>query len=283
MRNRDVAAQLRIIARLLHEQGADVYRINSYLKAADEIARWPRQLDQLVAEQGFSGLLEIPGVGAGIGRCVYEYIAQGRMSRLEQLREGHDPIHLFEQIPGVGIVLANRLVDYLHLHTLEALELAAHNGDLAKIHGFTQKKIKMIQLWLAHVLGPGSLRAQQQQRSSLPSVDLLLQMDHLYREKSRRGELKTIAPKRFNPSKKSWLPLMHSSRAGWHFTLMYSNTLRAHQLKRCQDWVLIYYYDSDHHEGQSTVVTQTHGPTKGKRVVRGREAESSQYYLQKAS
>ena len=42
------------------------------------------------------------------------------------------------------------------------------------------------------------------------------------------------------------------------------------------DWVVIYYYDGDHREGQCTVVTETQGPDKGERVVRGREAESRQ-------
>jgi DNA polymerase/3'-5' exonuclease PolX len=37
---------------------------------------------------------------------------------------------------------------------------------------------------------------------------------------------------------------------------------------------LIYFYDGDHREGQHTVVTETHGPFAGRRVVRGREAES---------
>ena len=42
-------------------------------------------------------------------------------------------------------------------------------------------------------------------------------------------------------------------------------------------WVVIYFYDGDHHEGQCTVVTETHGPLAGKRVVRGREAEQRRH------
>ena len=48
---------------------------------------------------------------------------------------------------------------------------------------------------------------------------------------------------------------------------------RAHELGRTRDWVVIYYYDEDHREGQNTVVTETHGPRRGERVVRGRERE----------
>jgi putative hydrolase len=37
--------------------------------------------------------------------------------------------------------------------------------------------------------------------------------------------------------------------------------------------VVVYYYDGDHNEGQCTVVTETAGPRRGARVVRGRESE----------
>lgn len=59
----------------------------------------------------------------------------------------------------------------------------------------------------------------------------------------------------------------------WHFTALYSNSARAHELGRTHDWVVVYYYDNDHREGQHTVVTETQGPLTGTRVVRGHEAE----------
>ncbi len=54
---------------------------------------------------------------------------------------------------------------------------------------------------------------------------------------------------------------------------MYTNTARAHQLGRTHDWMIIYFYDRDHQEGQCTVVTEQRGPLIGKRVLREREAE----------
>ncbi|MGA1796366.1 MAG: hypothetical protein ACMUIL_10960 [bacterium] len=36
---------------------------------------------------------------------------------------------------------------------------------------------------------------------------------------------------------------------------------------------MVIYHERDGEEGQCTVVTQGRGPLKGKRVVRGREAE----------
>ena len=90
----------------------------------------------------------------------------------------------------------------------------------------------------------------------------------------------TIAPRRFNPNNEAWLPILHAERDGWHFTALFSNTARAHELGRTHDWVVLYFYDSnDHVEGQHTVVTETRGALAARRVVRGREAECQAFYL----
>jgi len=73
---------------------------------------------------------------------------------------------------------------------------------------------------------------------------------------------------------------MHVTRGGWHFTALYSNTARAHQLQRTRDWLVIYFYDDQHHESQNTVVTEIRGPLAGQRVVRGRESECLNHYRQ---
>jgi len=47
----------------------------------------------------------------------------------------------------------------------------------------------------------------------------------------------------------------------------------AHRLARTNDWVIV-YWDDGSGERQCTVVTADRGALKGRRVVRGREAES---------
>jgi hypothetical protein len=78
--------------------------------------------------------------------------------------------------------------------------------------------------------------------------------------------------------RKAWLPVLHTERGDWHFTALYSNTGRAHELRRTRDWVVIYFYDGDHRERQRTVVTETRGPLAGRRVVRGSEADCAGHY-----
>jgi putative hydrolase len=109
-------------------------------------------------------------------------------------------------------------------------------------------------------------------------VAQLLDVDREYREKAARRELRTIAPRRFNPGGEAWLPVLHARRGSWHFTALFSNTALAHQLGRTRDWVVVYFYDGDHVERQHTVVTEPRGELTGRRVVRGREGECLDYY-----
>jgi hypothetical protein len=276
--NQDIADKLLEIATLLKEQGANPYRVSAYRNAASVISRLPRPVSEIVARKDFQGLVALPGIGEGIARSIYEYVALGRMSRLESLTGGHDPVALFEEIPGIGPKLAHRIIEHLHIDSLEALEMAAQNQRLEKIPGFSPKKVAMVQAWLAQVLGRQRPGPQVHEPFTEPSVQLILQVDKQYRQKASAAELPMIAPKRFNPEAKAWLPVMHVSKQGWHFTALFSNTARAHQLKCTQDWLVIYFYDDQHHEGQHTVVTETHGALTGQRVVRGRETECGGYY-----
>ena len=278
MINQDIADNLQEIATLLKEQGANPYRVSAYQNAANVILHLPQPVSEIVAHEDFQGLVALPGIGEGIARSIYEYVALGRMSRLQSLKGGHDPVALFESIPGIGPKLAHRIIEYLHIDSLEALEMAAHNHRLEKIPGFSAKKVAMVQAWIAQVLGRKRPGQKSNEPFTEPSVALILQVDWQYRKKDRDGVLPKIAPKRFNPEGKDWLPVMHVSKQGWHFTALFSNTARAHQLNRTRDWVVIYFYDDQHHEGQHTVVTETHGALSGQRVIRGRESECAEYY-----
>jgi hypothetical protein len=103
-------------------------------------------------------------------------------------------------------------------------------------------------------------------------------MDRIYRELAVQDKLRKIAPRRFNPEHRTWLPVLHRELDGWSLTAMYSNTARAHQLGRTHDWIVI-YYERDGVDGQCTVVPERTGSLAGKRVVRGREAECGRYYV----
>lgn len=152
------------------------------------------------------------------------------------------------------------------------MELAAHDGRLEQVPGLGPRRARMIAAALGQMLQRRPARPQR--AAAEPAVELLLDVDREYREKGARGELRKIAPRRFNPSRQAWLPILHTQRGDWHFTALFSNTARAHELKKTDDWVVLYFHTDHGPEAQRTVVTETSGPLQGRRVVRGREAES---------
>ena len=83
-----------------------------------------------------------------------------------------------------------------------------------------------------------------------PSIDILLDVDREYREKVALDVLPRIAPKRFNPELKAWLPVLHTTRGQWHFTALHSNTSRAMSWVGSKTWLPIYFHDDDHGEAQ---------------------------------
>ncbi len=273
--NQAIAERLREMAELLDAQGANPFRVSAYGKAGNAIAGLRRDVRDLFEKQGSAGLEAIPGVGKGIASAIVELLTTGRWIQLQRLRGTVDPCALFQTIPGVGKDLAERIHDVLAVDTLEALEAAAHEGRLESVTGIGARRAAAISASLTSMLDrvrrrPRLTRPGQRE----PSVQLLLKVDRMYRDRATAGKLPTIAPKRFNPDGKSWLPILHADRESWHFTALFSNTQRAHELGMTHDWVVIYFYDGEHHiEGQRTVVTETRGPMVGKRTVRGRERE----------
>lgn len=277
--NHEVAEQLRKISNLLVAQNANPFRARAYINAAYTLENLPVDIEGIIQDKGIKGLIELPAIGAGIARSIYEYVATGRMTRLENLQGVSDPVGLFQTIPTVGNLLAQRIHDHLQVDTFEALENAIRHGQLQSVDGIGRKRNEAIDAWLLKHLGEHRLRSVKTLHPGHnPIIALLLKIDTEYRQKAEADKLPRITPKRFNPENKNWLPVLHASYDGWHFTALYSNTSRAHQLNRIHDWVVIFFYDGDHREGQHTVVTETHGTLMGKRVVRGREAECIEYY-----
>jgi hypothetical protein len=187
---------------------------------------------------------------------------------------------LFVTLPGVGLATASRIHDQLGIESLAELEAAAYDGRLSQVPGMGSKRIRGIRETLAGrfrrhpavgVTAPGRPLAEQ------PPVSELLDIDREYRAKASAGRLHRIAPQRFNPTGEAWLPVLHTERGSHHYTGLYSNTARAHELGMTHDWVVIYRDDHGGH-GQWTVLTSRYGPLRGRRIVRGREAECQAFY-----
>ncbi|MDE3127790.1 MAG: DNA-binding protein [Gemmatimonadota bacterium] len=272
--NAGIAQRFEEVADLLEAQNASEYRVQAWRNGAAELRHAGRPAAEILADEGLNGLEALPAIGSALARAIRELVETGTLGMLRRMRGESAPLAVLASMPGVGARLAERLHEELGVDTLEGLEAAAHDGRLARVPGFGAKRVAGIQDALATRLRrrrpPGSPAPD-------PSVGELLDVDREYREKAQRDALPTIAPRRFNPSGEKWLPVLHTTRGDRHYTALYSNTARAHELGRTHDW-LVLYYDGRDGERQCTIVTAGRGPLKGRRVVRGRERECIAYY-----
>jgi hypothetical protein len=289
--NADIADALERVAELLEAQDANRYRVRAYRAAAETIRRHPVALAEILEEGGVEAVDALPTIGSTMAAHVAELVHRGGLSLLDRLEGEVSPERLLATVPGIGPELAARIHETLAVETLEDLEVAAHDGRLAEVRGFGPRRAQAVRDALAGILGR-SARHRARRRAwqasdeasragsvpvPRPEIATLLDLDAEYRERAEAGSLRRIAPRRFNPAHEAWLPVLHVERKGWDMTALFSNTARAHELGRTHDWVVI-YYGRDGDEGQCTVVTETHGPQEGRRVVRGREPECAAFY-----
>ena len=300
--NDAIAAALDRLADRLSERGANEHRVRAYHRAAETVRSCREPLAKLLAEGGPQALEALPGIGENIAGRIAGFVETGRLRLLRRLQDETAPVRLFTRVPGLGRELAERIHAALpEIETLEALEVAAHDGRLREVKGFGRERVRQVRVQLGEMLKGHASRRQRQTRQrrsnprdardtrpgraerspEAPPVEVLLAADRQYRRKAERGDLRTIAPRRFNPQGEAWLPLMKTRRGDWAVTALFSNTARAHELDKTDDWVVLYTRPAGtprSRETQHTVVTETRGDLKGRRVVRGREGECRTFY-----
>lgn len=278
--NDRLAERLDELAELLEAQHANPFRVRAYRTGAVTIRGLKQPVTEILASEGTAGLLQLAGIGKSLARAIEQLIYTGRLPLLEHVRGDTIPERILATVPGIGPRTAALIHDELGISTLAELEAAACDGRLARISGMGPKRIQGVRDSLAGRFRrrpriPEAVAGERGEHE--PPVSELLGIDEEYRRKAAADRLLRIAPRRFNPTGEAWLPILHTHRADRHFTALFSNTARAHELGTIRDWVVIYRDDHDG-DGQWTVVTALFGELKGRRVVRGRENECLEYY-----
>ena len=200
--NAEIAGVLDRIANLLEKQDANPYRVRAYRNGARSVRESKRALADLVERGDGRALEALPDIGSGLASLIVGFVHSSRSSLLERLQGEASPTKLFAKVPGVGETLAWRIADRLRISTLEELEQAAHDGRLRK--GFGQERVRAVRVALAGMLSSAAQRRQHHgdaddEARERPPIEMLLDVDAEYRRQAAAGELKKIAPKRFNP------------------------------------------------------------------------------------
>lgn len=253
--NTEIAGVLERIGDLLEAKGENPFRINSYRKAASLVKDSDRSFARLVQEQGVVGLTRVRGIGEKLAGVIEEYVSTKKVGLLEELEKEAPTPERKERKPSPASARSGQRV------SSAPVSAKRDKGESGRATGRQQDEA-----------------AASRDSKGAPAVSVILDVDTEYRTRADEGSLKLIAPKQHNPEGAAWLPILSTSRSDWKFTVMFSNTALAHQLGKTDDWVVIYYKKKGEEERQCTVVTEQRGELKGKRVIRGREAESLKYY-----
>src|SRR5689334_3901707 len=232
--NEEIARVLLAAAGVLEQEGSNPCRGRAFRRASRTVLDADCSVADLALEAGQAGLRRLPGIGEGLAAVIEDYVRSGggplRYRGLDEL----GPISLLMSLPGIGPVLSRRIVEGLHIENLDELEMAIDEGRLEQLEGFGSRRTASLRQ-MTH-----SMTGRRLQRRSMdsgatsqidrPSVDQLLKIDAEYRRRAEAGDLRRIAPRRFNPGRVAWLPVLSDEEDGWTFRALYSNSALAHAM-----------------------------------------------------
>ena len=155
MKNVQIADLLARMADLMEILGQDVFRINSYRKAALVLQELPEPIENISAA---GGLLDIPGIGKGMAQKIEQYLATGKIDAYEQLAAKAPP-RLIEllHVQGVGPKTIAKLWKEVGIESLDDLRRVLRDspGKIEALKGMGAKKVQQLQAGLAFVAGTG--------------------------------------------------------------------------------------------------------------------------------
>ncbi len=273
MENVEIARTLDEVAERLNETGAGAQQVLAYRAAADTVRRLERPARQILAEEGRKGLKSREHITDRMADAIQEMVEKGYLDYLDELRAETEPEEVFDGVRGIGNALAKDIERELGIVTIEELAAAASDGRLERLPEIGPSRAERIR----EALVERQVRRPTLPVAEHPPVAELLSVDEEYRDKAGAGQLHRIAPKRYNPKRDAWLPVLHTARGPRLYSALFANTHLAHSLDKTDDWIVLYYSEGGK-LGQAMVVTEARGDLAGMRVVRGREQQTEAHY-----
>jgi DNA polymerase (family 10) len=165
---------------LLELSGANTFRVRAYTNAVRALETLAAPLDELLAS---GTLTEVKGIGKSVTELVAEFAERGTARAYEDLRASV-PEGLLDmlRVPGLGTRKITAIRESLGIETLEALEQACREDQLAGLKGFgkrTQENVlEGIEYIRAH---QGLFRSDMARESAQPLLDTLRQLPQTQR------------------------------------------------------------------------------------------------------
>ncbi len=132
-----VAEILEEIATLLELKGENPFKARAYVNAARTLQTLTEPLEKVIAEQRLG---EIKGIGEALQKKITELVTTGRLAYYEELKASV-PAGLVAmlEIPGLGPKKIKSLNEKLGVASIEELEQACQEDQVAALDGFGEK------------------------------------------------------------------------------------------------------------------------------------------------
>lgn len=144
MDNASIAAVLKEMAQLLEFRGENPFRIRAYENGARAVENADESIADIAADPD-RDLAGLAGIGKTLATKIHTLLDSGTLPQLQQLREEVPEVVLeIARIPGLGAKKAIRLRQELDIESLQQLEAACHQGQVAALKGFGKKTESMI-------------------------------------------------------------------------------------------------------------------------------------------
>ena len=136
MVNREVAAQINLLAALMELHGENPFKTKTYQRAYQSLRKWDRPLTEMSLEE----IEAIQGVSASAAAKIKELATHGMLPALEKLKEKTpEGIQQLLSIKGMGPKRIRTIWDALGVETPAELLYACQENRLVKLPGFGLK------------------------------------------------------------------------------------------------------------------------------------------------
>jgi DNA polymerase (family 10) len=151
MKNAEIASLFYEMADILDILGVE-WKPIAFRKAARTLETYPEPIEELVKKKGIKGVVELPGIGEGIGKKIVEYCETGKMNEYRELKkEIPRGVEEMLKVPGLGPKKVARLYKEMKIDSLEKLEKSAQAGKIRTMSGFGEKSEEDILMGLSLV------------------------------------------------------------------------------------------------------------------------------------
>ena len=156
----------------IDEGSPNAFRVRAYQNAQRAVEGLGEDLSGMSA----GDLAEVKGIGKSIAARIREYLDEGTIAKLEQLREKHPKGKLaLLKIPGLGPKSVQLLDDELDVTDLEGLAAALEDGRVAELPGMGAKTVENIERAIAQ-LGLTSKDQRVPIGTALPVAERILRV-----------------------------------------------------------------------------------------------------------